>query len=307
MAQHNDQVFQLSLTEIAFTITFILLLLLGYIVYKEQDGRKAAEEAMAKVESIKRATAELNAAKSGLARTLQSIGASNPDEAITLMIAVKEVRAERDFLKKKVDDLDAKLTALTEIQKLLENVVGASNQDVKTDEIIAALALQKQIRKTFEQLDKDLKPGQELQTIQEMVQRIRDQNSDLRGQVAFLKNRLDARGGRDYPPCWVDESGKVEFLFSVNLCPNAVVVTPAWPAKREAEAMSLPGINEILAESHSYQNIPARFQGIFNWSKNHDPQCRHYVQLRSSIFDAVQSDRARMMIENYFYKFEARR
>ena len=50
MAQQNDQVFQLSLTEIAFTITFLLLLLLGYLVFKEQTERLAAEAKLEKVQ-----------------------------------------------------------------------------------------------------------------------------------------------------------------------------------------------------------------------------------------------------------------
>jgi hypothetical protein len=48
-------------------------------------------------------------------------------------------------------------------------------------------------------------------------------------------------------------------------------------------------------------------QGIFNASRKADPQCRHYVYLKSTIADAVSSDRARLTVEKYFYKNEARR
>jgi hypothetical protein len=133
------------------------------------------------------------------------------------------------------------------------------------------------------------------------------ENADLRGQVMFLRNRLEARGGRDYPPCWADESGKVEFLASIDLRPDAIVVAPAWPAKREADAKALPGIQELLDGSHTFAEFQSRVSGVFDWSRKQDPQCRHYVQLRSNISDAVQSDRARLMVENYFYKVELRR
>lgn len=82
---------------------------------------------------------------------------------------------------------------------------------------------------------------------------------------------------------------------------------PAWPPGREAAARALPGIADVLAGPHSNQTFISRIQGIFNWSKSQDPECRHYVQLKSSISDAVQSDRARLMVENYFYKAEVRR
>ena len=414
MTQRNDQVFQLSLTEIAFTIAFILLLLLGYLVVKEQIERKAAEAELAKVQSSERATAALDTAKGSLRAALQGTGVGSPDEVITKLIAVEDVRAERDKLKKQVEDLDAKLTALEELRKRLDEAAKANRPDVTSDEVSAALALQDQVRKAFEeaerasppgprpsapsalgrasgassgtssggsakvlppdagpipkpseskeasskadvdskvrnrrdaealakvrqaiaatgelkkqlkaQMNKDLAPGQETETVRDVVtaakgygelakagvnpEQFRKENADLRGQVAFLKNRLDARGGRDYPPCWADESGKVEFLFSVEVKPDLVVVTPAWPPRREVAARALPGMADILDGPRSNQGFVSRVQGIFNWSKNQDPECRHYVQLKSSIADAVQSDRARLMVENFFYKTEVRR
>ena len=388
MAQRNDQVFQLSLTEIAFTIAFLLLLLLGYLVFKEQSERLAAEAALAKVQSAERAASALNTAKAQLSAQLQSAGASNPDEVISKLVAAEDVRAERDQLRQRVDDLDAKLTALTELKKQLEQAAASRRPEVTQDEVLSALALQEQVRDAVEQslaeppkpasaqassttaskaasasqatpgapapvnkatrdkqalaavrqaltatselrrqlkekLDKELVAGKEGQTVREVVaaargygelakagqnpETLKKENSDLRGQVAFLKNRLDARGGRDYPPCWADESGKVEFLFAVEVRPDSVVVSPAWPARREAAARALPGIEAALAGPHSNQAFVSKIQGIFNWSKTQDPECRHYVQLKSTISDAVLSDRARLMVENFFYKVEARR
>jgi hypothetical protein len=406
VAQRNDQVFQLSLTEIAFTIAFLLLLLLGYLVYKEQSERQAAEAELAKVQAAESATAALAAAKSELSTTLQGAGVANPDEVISKLIDAEQMRAERDQLRQRVDDLDAQLTALTELKAQLEQAAAAGRPDVTQDTVLSALILRDQIRAAVEQsvqdapkkadtslqpqppqqstplaatepdsskpsdsksapppapstkvprsasrampdrqvmeavrralattaelrrqlkekLDRDLQSGREGQTVQEIVTAARSfgelakggrnpevitkENADLRGQVAFLKNRLDARGGRDYPPCWADESGKVEFLFSVEVRPDAVVVASAWPAHREAAARALPGIDDVLAGPHSNQAFVSKIQGIFNWSRTRDPECRHYVRLRSSISDAVQSDRARLMVENYFYKVEVRR
>lgn len=376
MAKNNDQVFQLSLTEIAFTIAFILLLLLGYLVFREQSDRIAAEAALAKVKTIESATDALTSAKSSLVTELQKKGSQNPDEIITRLIATDEVRKERDRLKKQVEDLDAKLTALTELQNKLEMAVKSDRPDVTKEEIASALVLQEKVLKAVEQepnenastsekdaqaatinsvlqpkdgrlkealervtqaivatselkkslknqMNKDLVAGKESQTVKELVSAaknfgelaksgispevIKKENSDLRGQVAFLKNRLDARGGRDFPPCWADESGKVEFLFAVETRPDSVLVTPIWPPRREMAARALPGLEDVLAGAHSNQAFVAKIQGIYSWSKKQDPECRHYVQLKSAISDAVQSDRARLMVENYFYKVEARR
>jgi len=363
VAQKNDEIFQLSLTELAFTICFILLLLLGYLVCKEQHDRKVAEEARDKaLQSTVQATSELDAAKKSLVTLFESVGTPNPDEAITKLIAADELRAERDRLKKRIEDLDTQLTALTELKSQLEKAGQSSNTNI-AQEVESALAFQGQVKKALEEetakdassnvaknqqsketlervkhaiattgeltkqlkveLDKELKPGQEPQTVHDVIaaaksysdlvnsggtlNQAKKENTDLRGQIVFLKNKLEARGGRDYPPCWADEkTGKVEFLFSIEVKPDNVTIIPVWLPSREEDARALPGLDEILSGSpHSNANFVNSMRGILN--KSQELQCRHYVQLKSSIADAVQSDRARLMVENIFYKVEVRR
>jgi len=388
VTRRNDQVFQLSLTEIAFTIAFLLLLLLGYLVFMGQAARQEAEKKLADAQTAQSAADALNSAQTALATLLQNAGTSNPDEVITKLVAAEELRAERDKLQQRVDDLDARLTALTELQNQVEKAAASQRSAVTQEEVLTALALQDQVREALkknreepakppsaqmpvaspakspsayemdpstsgavgkaigdkeafalvsqalnttrelkrqlkDKLETELSEGKEEQVIEDVVtaakgygdltkagqdpQVVRKENSDLRGQIAFLKNRLDARGGRDYPPCWADESGKVEFLFAIEVQPDSVAVSPAWPARREAAARELPDIDAVLAGPHSNQAFVSVIKRIFNWSKTQDPECRHYVQLKSSIPDAVQSDRARLMVENFFYKLEARR
>ncbi len=353
MIQKNDQIFQLSLTEIAFTISFILLLLLGYLVGKEQSDRKIAEEALSEIQTLEQQTSALNLAKSELTTLLRNAGSPNPDGVIKKLIAADEVRAERDFLKKQVEDLDSKLTALTELRNQLEDAGKESKKKIILEEVESAISFLEQVKKlspdkvndlenteiiekikqaitaTDElkkqlktQINQELKPGQEAQAVQDIVTAAKNynelvklgsspelakkENSDLRGQIAFLKNKL-ARGGLDYPPCWADEkTGKVEFLFSIEVKPNSVVLEPAWPQSRENDASSLPGIADVLSGNpHSNEQFISSIQAIFN--KSQQLQCRYYVQLKSTISDAVQSDRSRLMVERYFYKFEVRR
>lgn len=360
MAQRNDQVFQLSLTEIAFTISFILLILLGSLVFQEQRARKEAEFNLAQAGQLDRHTKTFNEAKATLLASLSGAGVANPDEAISRLVVADEARAERDRLKKVVEDLDAQLTALTEVKELIEKTGKEAGENVAKEAVVSALTQQQKVRRlldesssqdgvvretrtesdlarigealrTVDELKKGLKTelgrelasGQEAQTVQDVVKAARSygdltkggtnplaigkENSDLRGQVAFLKNRLDARGGRDYPPCWADESGKVEFLFAIELQSDSIAVLPAWPARRQSDSQLLPGVSEILASPLTHTGFADRMKGILDWSKRQDPQCRHYVQLKSSIPDAVRSDRARLMVENHFYKVEARR
>lgn len=364
MAQRNDQVFQLSLTEIAFTISFILLILLGSLVFQEQRARKEAELKLTQAGQLDRLTDSFNEAQSALSASLSNAGVPNPDEVISRLVVAEKAREERDRLKTVVEDLDAQLTALTEVKALVEKAGEDAGENATKEAVVSALAQQVQVRRlldeasvqgalsregwdveraqsdlarigealrAFDELKKGLRtelgrelvPGQEAKAVQEVVKAARSfgdltksgtnplvigkENSDLRGQVAFLKNRLDARGGRDYPPCWADENGKVEFLFAIELQTASITVLPAWPARRQADAQLLPGMSEILESPLTHTGFAERMRRILDWSKRQDPQCRHYVQLKSSIQDAVLSDRARLMVENNFYKIETRR
>lgn len=372
MTRRSDQVFQLSLTEIAFTLIFILLLLLGYLVVREQTAREVAEAALEKTQGAEASTKAMQAARAELAQALASAGVGknsvNLDEVISRLTAAQAARGEAERLKKQVEDLDAQLSAMTEVKQQLEAI--ASKENTTADDLVSALTLQEKVREVLAQtnsggageaekpgakpqarrernkkaleqiqhaitttgllrvalkkeLDQSLTPGKEAQTINTLIGAARVQaeaakkganlevamkeNSDLRGQVAFFKRRLEARGGRDYPPCWATESGSPEYLFSVELTPTGVVVKPSWPANREADAKALPGMESALQSPVPMDTWVKNVQGIFSASKSADPQCRHYVYLKSTIAEAAASDRARLTVENYFYKNEARR
>lgn len=353
MKQRNDQIFQLSLTEIAFTITFVLLLLLGYLISLQQQQLDGDRKAVAQAKAIQQRARDIAQAKEALDKALTDAGAGNPEEALTRLIAAEEMRRERDRLKQRIEELEEQITALTELKSILDRSTGAEPGAAAQREIAAALALQADIRKMLDQfqaatgapadssreavraalgtavavrkaiksqLGEDVSPGAEAVAITQLIDSAQQSrsiksnlavadkvNADLRGQVAFLRNRLEARGGRDYPPCWADEKGKVEFLLNVDLKPDVIEVTPGWPSNREADALALPGILEVLGAPAPLETFQSRIQGIFQWSRRHDPECRHFVRLRSQISDAVQSDRARLAIENYFYKSEIRR
>lgn len=372
MSRRNDQVFQLSLTEIAFTLIFILLLLLGYLVFREQTEKQAALDALAMSKSAETSAQAMESARAELVKALSGVGYAQSvpkmDEVISKLTASQEAKAESERLKKQVEDLDAQLSAMAEVKKLLE--AAAAKQNIESDELEDAVLLQQAVRQELakresdteaaddksdeiaknrqqdpkkaldevkhaitttyllrtalkKQLDQDLEPGKEFQTVESIVTAAKahadsskkgtsletamKENSDLRGQVAFFKRRLEARGGRDYPPCWATESGSPEYLFSLELAPSGVFVKPSWPASREVDAMALPGITNALQSPVPIADFVRNIQGIFSASKNADPQCRHYVFLKSTIVEAAASDRARLTVENYFYKNELRR
>ena len=363
MAQKSDQIFQLSLTEIAFTIAFILLIVLGYALFVEQSARLEAEAKVASgLESTETAEATIRA-EAELHAQLAAATDQSPDAVISSLVDGQRAQMERERTQQLLADLDARLTALSELraelasndalprepeaQEHAETAITLRNEilreigssqagsntelqaPVSSDEILSrvtsALVAEQALQDV---LKEDLEFDLNKQTVAEVLKkvaadakelreiggspsernRVRNEAKDLRGQIVFLKKRLEARGGRDYPPCWADEiSGKVQFLFSVDLLNNgSVQVDKAWPSSRDEDAGSLAGASDLLAASPmSYETFRSSVQPLY--AKSQKEECRHYVLLKSSIENAVKSDRARLMVENFFYKVEVTR
>lgn len=391
VSKRSDQVFQLSLTEIAFTITFILLLLLGFFVMREGKARKDAEEALAKAQNLAAAQQALEDASRTLNEQLKGAGVAKPDELISRLVAEATAAAERDRLKVRVKDLEEQISALTEVKQAVVDAAKQAGKQETVDRVVTALALQSEAERAVEaakgaasapvgmpgtapasaasssvqgsaerQAAKDPPPrrpspeevraqvqrslrvtaavdqalrdagsrplpaGQEADAVAGMVrtaQSVRGlkgsgkdvtavikENADLRGQMANMRNRLNAVGrGLDHPPCWADEAGNIEYLFNVELKQGSAIVTPAWPEHRRQDAEKLPGVSELIAGPASPERFRAVSRPILDISKRQDPECRHFVVLNNTIETRREADQARWMVEEFFYKREARR
>ena len=140
------------------------------------------------------------------------------------------------------------------------------------------------------------------------VEAVLKENADLRGQMANMRNRFNAVGrGLDHPPCWADEAGNIEYLFNVELRQGIAIGTPAWPERRRQDAEKLPGVAELTAATVTAELFRTASRPILDISKRQDPECRHFVVLNNTIESRREADQARWMVEEFFYKREARR
>ncbi|NUY02371.1 hypothetical protein [Paraburkholderia youngii] len=346
MRAKSDQIFQLSLTEIAFTLAFILMLLLGYMLVQADEHAAKLQLSLDRFGQLDLHRKAFDEARKKLSEALSKSGVK-PDDVITSLVAESKLIDEREALKRQVDELDKELSALTEVKKTLDAAQdkAAVRDDARqavTDalalkaslekqigdkdvasEATAAVTLKKEIEKQLQEQLGESYASVEQQTLardlvaarKEMIGaqdssggviRVTKENADLRGQVAFLKARLDARGGRDYPPCWADEqTGKVEFLFTIEIGTDGLRVTPAWPEKRQSDAMALPGASRFKEPmTASLTQFSSEMQGIDRISK--EKNCRHYVYIKNRVTDLGLFNRSRYAIENFFYKLELR-
>ena len=115
MSNKNDQIFQLSLTEIAFILVFILMFLLGSMIFlAHQENLKLMEE-LKSLGGFEEKKADLAKASKLLAETLSGNNISNPEEVIKNLVDSVNAQEEIAKLKKLIVDQDTKITALGEI------------------------------------------------------------------------------------------------------------------------------------------------------------------------------------------------
>jgi hypothetical protein len=397
VSKRSDQVFQLSLTEIAFTIAFILLLLLGYLVMRESEAKKKAEEALAKVQDLGAAQQAFDQASARLQQDLAGAGATDPNEIISRLVAEAKAATERDRLQVRVKDLEAQISALAEVKQTVADATEDAGKKEAVERVVSALALQAQAEKAIEAAKdaasapvsqpesapqrprayaptalaqgksasegnkrpaqrrpsaeetqaevqkalqvtaavdralreagaKPLPEGKEAETVAGMVRAAQSlrglegsgkgvedvvkENSNLRGQLAFIRNQLNASAfgrGVEHLPCWTEGDRKIEYLFNIELRPRVAIITPAWPERRREDAAKLPNVSDLTSGPVSFDRFRTAARPILELSKRQDPECRHFVVINNTIESRPEADQARWMVEEFFYKREARK
>ncbi len=354
----RDRVFQLSLTEIAFIIAFLVMFLLGWMIVhmeREKNDVLARAEEMGEAAAL---VAAADKAKTDLAALFAEKGAGRADQIVSELVAREKLTRERDALRERNGQLEHTVSTLVEGQVLADRTPpGSSPQQVadalavaalfrqhiqeqstagkggnkkdnavSPDEIVAAaksaIALKTAVdERLHAELGRKLLHGQEAKLASELVSAARQtaiakgtssaeafsgENRDLRGQVAFLKSKLEGKGGRDYPPCWAEEgSGRIQYLFAIDITEQGLIVKPAWPEARTLDARALAGMEALTAAQSSLhlRAFKSAMQGIDEHSRKRS--CRHYVIMRNHVSDLAVFNTYRFAIEHYFYKLES--
>lgn len=313
--RRNEGIFQLSLTEIAFMLIFILLILLGMMYF---NLVKEKEKLQLENQIIEQVVRQMNLKK------------DDPEALISHLKEMIKNQAEITALKQKLQDQEALLTRLTEV--FGEQAVNSPEFKAK---LLALAALDKTMNETANRLGiaesempnylqqslqlnqalqnamnlpNDLLQKEREQILKETVQKLNDPNTkenlDLQGQVAYLRKRLASQGGRDLPPCWAGEDGSIEYLFRMDILRNGIKVTPVWSEKRAQDVAEIPNAQKLANQTFSRTQFQQLAYPIAEYSKMQ--QCRHYVMIKNHVSDIRTFNNYRYAIENVFYKLELR-
>jgi hypothetical protein len=356
VARTNDQVFAVSLSEIAFTLIFVLMLLLGFMLFSERQAKEKAESRLAKTaeaEDAKAATQAMQLAEQQLRQILKEAGIVNPTALAQIIAKSGEAAAERDRLRREAVDMSAKLVALQELRSRVEQAGKNRSEPIIGEEVEQAMELRREVEKMVEEpavstkarlttdqalerikrsiaamnelrlqakqkLGMEVKPGEELKTVQDVVERagiaavpagknsiavMKSEIDKLRAQVAFYEKR-DKLRGLDHPPCWMDKDSKIQYIFNVQTTPSGFVVTRGWPSDRESDAKASKGFEQMMASAGapmSNERFSLGAKPYLDFGKAQSPECRHFVYVSSTIENADRRDEARRVVSSYFY------
>lgn len=122
-----------------------------------------------------------------------------------------------------------------------------------------------------------------------------------KNQTTYLNARLNAKtGGFDLPPCWVDNKGKIQYIFDASLTDAGIYIEDKGVAGREADRDKLPLTHAVYGEPLGPGEFSSAFSPLLKWSNDHG--CRFYVRLYDDMRDGDRAEykELRGTVEGYF-------
>jgi hypothetical protein len=110
--------------------------------------------------------------------------------------------------------------------------------------------------------------------------------------------------GLDHPPCWPHPvTGRPEYIFDVTIREQGIAVAKAWPETRAEDVKGIFGATEFPDTQYSRQQFLQHTSSILEWSQEQTPECRHSVR----VYDATNTKdgykQALQTVEAVFYKY----
>lgn len=310
--QPRDNVFQLSLTEIAFIIICLLLFLLGSMLMTRDKQLKDQAEVIKIIETVKEKNKDLR-------------------EYVTELAEAARSRDALEELKQQVADLDEQIQTLEKIREILatpspeetakslmdeskgEDKPPPSPEPVSDEQLVEQVEQMKkqaQADKAFIENLLEQAQGEDRESLPQVlaalneaggdVKALAKKNADLIEQVSFLSRT----SGFGFPPCFPKPGNSMDYLVEVELYEDYLTIERRWPAARQAEAAAIPNINMVDMQRMTYAQFRVFGQSVLDHSKAQRPECRHYAIIDNRVENASTAQNRRLIVENYMYKLE---
>jgi hypothetical protein len=293
----------LTMAEALLLLIFLLMLILAI----KLNGQSAK---IVKLEQDK------TAAQTSLAAMQPVIEKLSQKQKFDITQDYVRVKQQLDLANARLKDAELSVDLITQAQAVLP--------DMKPEEAAKALlneaAIGRQALDAAKKIAPDLPPEQAVQALldaaligkavgkggdpEQLLASAASCHSDLqscKNQAVYLNGKLNAKsGGFGLPPCWVDQGGKIQYIFDASLQDDGIEIEDKGVAGREADQAKLPLGRVHFDRLMDRGTFEDAFQPLLNWSNDHG--CRFYVRLYDDMKTADRSEykSLRGAVEGYF-------
>jgi cell division protein FtsB len=290
---YQSNIFETSLTELAFIFFFILALFAAWRIGELNDENVSEKQSNESLEKETEAlSTEVDALKADIAaydEFLANNVVTDPEELFRSLRLAEESKDQIQQLEQQLEESHAQASALQEALEPYSN----------PDEI-------RQIVEDHIELTEQLVISED-QSLPREVQQLAQELNDFRGQNIYLRNQLaKSDGGYGPPPCWLDPlSGKTQTVFDAVMNESAIILHAGWPTSRETEALANSNIMNAIGTYENVEEFINSTRPLFEYSVTNE--CRHVI----AVYDETETkDAYKPMletIERHFYKDQVNR
>ncbi len=272
-----------TMAEVTIMVLFCLLLASAFLLEKNDEQLKVVQSKIAELSETR-----------NMVEAFRSKYRDSP-KIEDIFTELRLVNRENEELKQKTSVQKSALAALAQ-----DAEVGKGVKDA-----LANVGLKEA---SSEELTAIVKAG--LSKGDQAIQCERDaiERKLLQGQLKNAQVTLSRLGkGTEMPACWANpQTGKPEYIFTVDLTSTGLVIHDEKLPHREAERGLLPLSQVTFDVEQSPEAFSSQTRPIFQWGKSQEIQCRFFVKVRDRT-QATEKDVYKRMLqtlENHFYKLE---
>lgn len=267
----------LTIAESVVLIIFALLLILTTLLISKDSQLRTLAERCHDADELLRSLQEQDKKIAALEKKIASF-------EVELLARNRKIAS----LERKAADLEAQLTELEKVRQMAERI----NQQIPGDQVLS------------EKLDALIKQAE---AWKRLIQQIKKDQTMPDEQIQGMLNKVLEKIGTERPSCWVAADGKPEYIFTIELRANGVVVHNN--ALRPEEQQQLPLGSFVFEREISYVQFRNAANPLRAWAREEraDKQsCVFFARIidrTPANQKALYKNRLRIVSE-YFYPYE---
>ena len=295
----------LTIAETLLLILFMLLLLFSAFFIKGKDDIEKTEKIIKNLKNENSRLADESNLYVELKRKIEVMRGGEFDDFF------KKLQLTNKF-ESQIKALQVKNKEITDANEILENKNKATDKILQQYEPLLAeikknnpnekniIELTAKKIKNICEFEKSI--GKGLEEVITNTKEIEKKNGDLNKQIVHLMAIQKGLGkGADYPPCWLDDQNKIEYIFNVVINDVGIEIFDIKNENRNEDKLKLPIQNLVYGIDITAEMFLSLLKPLFDVCVQEN--CRHFVRIYDKTTTKDTFKKNLLTVETYFYKY----